>query len=660
MATPQFRNVDSPDFGQAFRGFQIGQGLIGSAFSGLDSVLAGVQGNRDRTNDNIVLRNALAQTDPDQLRAGLSSGSIYGGADPGRISAEVLQTLGRRTSELQSQRANDQQFNQNQFTNERTQSQAAAEDAAAPVYARLLAAQARGDTAGARKIAADNAGVLSALSFDRQGAASTALQNAETGALNRETGRFNLGQAREAAADTRASNAALNQAVINSVDPQSALQEYTRVSRDLGANAAAQFRQGLEGRFPGLFGPNGTAPGAGAPAGALSTLTGGASLPDSIRTVGDIVSNKSAVLNANPKGTATGLYQITSDTWKQFGPKALGADWQNADIRDPQVQDKVGEAIWDSAKGSAKSITNRWASISPSKAADLVGKPWSEVRDIVSQGETSTNASNFLRDNVPAGSNIAQSLIESTQRRFTQDNIGNSAQQIAGLEGDQRSANEIATALRGEGGALAGRSQGAVLDILNGIGRDYGLNPAQVAQLVENNLSSRSIPSRIGGGVVNALSGGLLGRPLAQSADIDTNALRAAAEQVRSGGSLQQLASNRNLTDNLADVQSRQVAAQNAAAAYQLAAQRLRVDPSNPTLQKLAQDRLQALQRTQASAGVQNIRSGTDEQVNALLRAAQERRRLTPEDVILIEAQVPGDTTIPRPAPAGRGRGLNY
>lgn len=661
MAGLQYRPIDAPDFGTAMRGFQIGQGLIGNAFSGLDSILAGVQGSRDRRADSVVLQNALAQSDADGYRSALADGSIYGNVDRSRLSDSVLTALANRTGQLQTQRANDQSFRGAEYNQNRTMSQNSAEDAAAPIYSQILAAEARGDTAGARKIASDNAPILSALSFQRQGEVSQNRQLTEGRGIGNDQSRFNLGQARETAADTKSANAALNQAVLNAVDPQSALQEYTRVSRDLGANAAAQFRQGIEGRFPGLFGPAGAGGGAAGGGGATTILTGGAQLPANIQTVGDIVSNKSALLGQNPRGTATGLYQITSDTWKEFGPKALGKDWESANIRDPQVQDKVAEAIWDSSKDSANKIGSRWASIPPSQAKNLVGKSWAEVRDIVSQGETSTNATQILRDSVPAGSNIAQELLESTQRRFTQDNVGNSSIAISQLEGDQTPASTVADQLVGEGGAMSGRSKGAALSLINNLSRDYGINPAQAARLIADNQSERSIPTRIFGGAVNLASGGLLGRPLSQSTDVDTRALRDAAAQIQSGGSLQQLVQNRGLTDNVADIQARQVAVQNAAAGLQLATQRLQIDPNNPTLQKLVQDRQQAFLRAQSDAGAQNVQSGTNGNVNALLKAQVARQGITADDVILIEAP-PAPTRVQDtlPLPAGRSRGINY
>ena len=116
-------------------------------------------------------------------------------------------------------------------------------------------------------------------------------------------------------------------------------------------------------------------------------MTGGKVLPDNIQTLGDVVNNKSDLLKYNNKGTATGLYQITSDTFKEFGPKVFGDEWQNQNVRDPNVQYKIAEAIWNQNKDSASRLAGRWDSIK-NDAKDFVGKTWDEVQQIIANRES--------------------------------------------------------------------------------------------------------------------------------------------------------------------------------------------------------------------------------------------------------------------------------
>lgn len=174
----------------------------------------------------------------------------------------------------------------------------------------------------------------------------------------------------------------------------------TRAPIDMGAPAtsAAPTTGGRASGALASVAGSGSAGAGGTPSGAgpMSVMTGGATLPNNIRTIGEFVENKRNLLRHNPAGTATGIYQITSDTWQDFAPKALGSNWRDADIRDPQVQDRVAREIWNASNRSARSIRNRWVSLTPAQAESLVGKSWEEARDLVSQGETSTRASEIL------------------------------------------------------------------------------------------------------------------------------------------------------------------------------------------------------------------------------------------------------------------------
>lgn len=174
----------------------------------------------------------------------------------------------------------------------------------------------------------------------------------------------------------------------------------TRAPIDMGApvtSAAPTTGGRASGALASVAG-NGSTGAGGTPSGAgpMSVMTGGATLPSNIRTIGEFVENKRNLLRHNPAGTATGIYQITSDTWQDFAPRALGSNWRDADIRDPQVQDRVAREIWNASNRSARSIRNRWVSLTPAQAESLVGKSWEEARDLVSQGETSTRASEIL------------------------------------------------------------------------------------------------------------------------------------------------------------------------------------------------------------------------------------------------------------------------
>lgn len=85
--------------------------------------------------------------------------------------------------------------------------------------------------------------------------------------------------------------------------------------------------------------------------------------------------------------SAAGAYQITGETLRRIAPQVLGADWEQQTFT-PEVQDRLGEAIYNDAQRSGTPLNKVWASLSPQEAASLQGKPWSQVRDTIVHGET--------------------------------------------------------------------------------------------------------------------------------------------------------------------------------------------------------------------------------------------------------------------------------
>lgn len=165
-------------------------------------------------------------------------------------------------------------------------------------------------------------------------------------------------------------------------------------------------------------------PSAGAPTGSMTTLGGqggqpasGASgnpydvvlgkgkfgsppAPLSSMTLGDVYdfgrnvlipNSKKAGIGRDSRGligsSASGAYQITGENLRRFGPQVLGPDWEQQTFT-PEVQDQLGEAIYNDAQRSGTPLNKVWASLSPQQATSLQGQPWAQVRDTIVRGET--------------------------------------------------------------------------------------------------------------------------------------------------------------------------------------------------------------------------------------------------------------------------------
>lgn len=104
-----------------------------------------------------------------------------------------------------------------------------------------------------------------------------------------------------------------------------------------------------------------------------------------------IPNSKKAGVGRDSRGligsSAAGAYQITGETLRRLAPQVLGSDWEQQTFT-PEVQDQLGEAVYNDAQRSGTPLNKVWASLSPQQAASLQGQPWAQVRDTIVRGET--------------------------------------------------------------------------------------------------------------------------------------------------------------------------------------------------------------------------------------------------------------------------------
>jgi len=145
------------------------------------------------------------------------------------------------------------------------------------------------------------------------------------------------------------------------------------------------------------------APGPTATGNVARLMNGGKALPGNVRTVGDLVNAKGDLLRYTGTSTATGPYQITADTWADFGPKALGQNWGSASVDDPQAHDAVGRAIYESTGGNPKRLMDRWEGLTAKDALSLQGQPWEVARALIAQRESGGSGGGIQAQQVVPG-----------------------------------------------------------------------------------------------------------------------------------------------------------------------------------------------------------------------------------------------------------------
>lgn len=563
MAVLTWRNVDAPNFTGATDGLRTASQLLGNAVQAGQNVISGfTQANSDFA-DRDILNRALAYQDPAAYQAALASGAIVGG-NAGNASLATLRGLDTRSGVLLDQatarqglekgvvgiKQANQTFDQNAYLNSRMQAGNALTDAASPdiAQARLLARN--NDQVGLNKLLGSSA-ALKALRPEQLSELLTGVDTLASNNQNRRTvdtnftqGSWRFGREQQNAADEDAAAKALKDVVRGSVSQGDATRIIDGKADGLSPGAFTRLISGARG-----VGYNTFAPAIDGNSSGIDVMTGGAKLPSGIKTVGDMVNGKSSLLGSNPKGTATGMFQVTSDTWKQFAPGALGKDWESADIRDPKVQDDVAKAVWESVKDSPQGIAGRWASISPAEAQMMKGSSWDAVRDTISQKESGTTASSLISKKASNnfGAVVTQQMLS---ERAGQNQATGIAPELNQLQADRRSANDIAGSLVGKDGPLSGSNKGAVLNYVNYLVNSSGgrMNAAMAGQLLARNTkgaeSKAERAASIIAGMVSPITGQQIRTPnLGNGIRLDDDAIyRAQAEYLNGTTSNQVLA----------------------------------------------------------------------------------------------------------------------
>lgn len=507
MAQLTWRNVDAPNLSSGSNGVRNTVDLFSNAANMLSQGLAGFgQAQTDQAN-NAALQNAMQIQDAGAYQNALANGSLFQGIDASKIDPRTLAALQNRTGDLLNNASAQQTLDFKQYGLDRTKQQDANTDAAAPVMEQIQRAYASGNTALAEQLQAQNAGVLGKLTPDQQNALLRNGQSFAANNISNDQSLFNFNTAQMNQSESRNVAAALGRVNdpnnLTADDRQAAMY---RELQNLNPNERAAFQRQMGSALSGSAGATG--------GGAASLMTGGAQLPASVNTVGDFVDNKSSILSGNGgKGTATGLWQITSDTYKQFAQQALGDNWRDANIRDPEVQNKVGEAIWNSVKDNPTGIAGRWASLTPADAQAMKGKSWSDVRDTISQRESGATIAQ-IQNQLTTDANVAR-RVGSGQQAETAALSANSVNPARWLSAvnDRNDQSQVSAAIANDP-AFKGVGQDEVarnIDMIRSMPGGKDLTQAQAGEIYQRSRhSGGGLWDRTGRSIQNAVG---LGNP---------------------------------------------------------------------------------------------------------------------------------------------------
>ena len=576
MATLTWRNVDAPNFSGALEGYRTAAQLLGNATrSGSDLVDTFTKANSDIA-DRAILQRAMGVQDSDAMRRGLTDGSIVG-PDAQNASLETLRGVDNRVGTLLNRDVIRQGYDDRAYTQGRTRDANTRLDAAADPMADLEVASRNGDARTVNAILQANPQMRALLPDQFSAAvdrANSLGSNFQTRRGTEEAFGMTTRNNDRTIRDQNDEDAALKASLIlqgESADAEGAQRSYNRLSEGMTPGAKLRLQNAARGMGYQINAPvssGSPTAGVGGTA-AASVMTGGAVLPDNIRTIGDLITNKSSLLKTNPKGTATGLYQITADTWADFAPRALGGAWQTADIRDPVVQDKVARSIWETVKGNPEAMRGRWASLSTAESEKLKDSTWESVRDTLSQKESGALASELLS---PREASFATNLVEQRIRERAGQNVAvGIGPELNSLQGDRRTVAQVADAITQENGAFRGSNRGEMIDYINwivdnsrptsGPNRQPRINAATAAEILSRNIESADSPGTRVGSMIADVVGAPFGRKvrtgnLAGGIRLNDQGVYAMIDQYKEGGTSKQVTGQTVLADEVATLRS--------------------------------------------------------------------------------------------------------
>ncbi len=538
MAALTWREVAAPDFTSAANISGRAAETLSRAFATADAGLQRFDESKSEAVNQELLLEAMKIQDP--AAYGQALPGMLEAVDPRRVSAETLAALQQGISTRANNASSLLELSTSKTTADRQNRRFAAQDAANPILAQAEILANAGDAAGANKLLADNAGILSAMQAEDRRAGFTGIDSILSGDQElRDNDQayqikaFDFGQSRTAVARAEAADGAwmrLSKDALSYDDFEAAFYRDPAV-RDLdpttqnailergrgiyGGSAAMAASSGGGGASAGMT-VNGSTAGAdifntvlgngqfGSPPKPFSTMTGA----EAIRFGREVLipntrGNRQLGLKPNEGSSAMGAYQFTGGTLQRLMPIVLRDQGGVNAVLTPENQEKMAEYLFNESKsGNLKAI---WAGLPDARPGAYANKTWAEMRDIIGP--------------VEAGGRIPTMQELNDLGQTTQDNLARGSQQDPNevmladyrkLATDTSSAIVVARNLVAEGGALEGQNLGRVVDLIEQYSSNNGPNgivkPAQAGYLLETNASGSNFAdaftgSNLGGGL---------------------------------------------------------------------------------------------------------------------------------------------------------------
>ena len=508
MARLVWDNVATPDFSPSMQGVRLFSDLIARAGQSATDTITGLD-NRLADQQRMTLAQRMAGfQDADAYQAALASGSILDGL--GRLKADDIMRADARLGTLIGREGDEarvdltrEQLRSETWNQDKKQDRYNAQRAAAPALAEIQAAG--GDQAKIAEIRAKYAPQLAALDFtDSREVANDANSYITTAKGWRNSDQqyriSDYTQDRTEMTD-RANDVGLQFASKYAGQSQAAM-ESDPAFQALDARGKVAAINALQAWKPADFGgvvsgltgsdaggssdPYNTILGNGqfgAPPKPLTEMTLGEAINFGRNTLIPNTRNNAQLGLSNGRGSsAVGAYQFTQATLADFGSRVLGPNWANERMT-PQVQDRLGRAIFESTRGDAAALKGRWQGLqklSDARVAEIGRMPWEQARAEITKVE--------IGSAIPSPSQRQGVTDLATANRANLGNTSPSDPMMGAiLEAGQSKESQTAVLARltGDNGLFKGANRRDVDRALTDIMVAGNVNPAAAAVILE-------------------------------------------------------------------------------------------------------------------------------------------------------------------------------
>lgn len=419
MARPQWQQVAAPNYAPAIQGqvsaAEMLRNAIGDFGGGLKDFSKAQEEAAKKavagTEQELLMR-AMGYTDQAALQGAISDRSIMAGLDPTKVSTNVLGTLDKRIGTLQNRAGTAETQRQTLIDNDRTNRDNAAKDAARPWVAAAIS-QMAGLPPNLQKVmsslpAADQQSFLTSLSSATQyGRGNEAYDEGRAVDSIVNTAGSVMGPNKEAQAAYIQQQLAAN--AINPTIAQAALGKIGATAADGGPISAGEATSGASQNYtPETIGKPPANPGDavvghgkyGIPPKAVTEGTFGDAYEFGKTLINNTRNAPELGLADTGKGSsAQGAFQITNETLEEYGKKVFGDEWRNTPATLAN-QEKIAQAIFEANKHG--NLKKRWAALPDSTPGAYKDVPWSEMRNLITKGESGTSIGDYEAKNAAA------------------------------------------------------------------------------------------------------------------------------------------------------------------------------------------------------------------------------------------------------------------